>query len=90
MYPNQYRAMFVMNCQVRRNEVLKYAPKLSKRERRRKRAGGKKGEGGSSEGEEGEADESFHPVHCSECNTEVAMYDRDEVFHFFNVLASAA
>ena len=81
-----------MNCRVCRDEVLKYAPNLSKRERRRKRAGGREGEGGSSEGAqgEGEAEESFHPVHCSECNTEVAMYDKDEVFHFFNVLASAA
>ncbi|CAH1790692.1 unnamed protein product [Owenia fusiformis] len=37
-----------------------------------------------------EADDSdkVHPVTCSECNTEVGVYDSDEVYHFFNVLAS--
>ena len=33
--------------------------------------------------------ELYHPVRCSECNTEVAVFDKDEVFHFFNVLPSA-
>jgi len=31
----------------------------------------------------------FHPVACSECNTVVAALDSDEVYHFFNVLASS-
>ena len=33
-------------------------------------------------------EEVFHPVKCSVCNTEVGVYDEDEVYHFFNVLAS--
>lgn len=30
----------------------------------------------------------YHPVTCSNCNTRVAVYDSEEVFHFFNVIAS--
>ncbi|XP_060081768.1 E2F-associated phosphoprotein-like [Ylistrum balloti] len=34
------------------------------------------------------SNDMFHPVRCTECNTVVAVYDQDEVYHFFNVLAS--
>jgi hypothetical protein len=37
-----------------------------------------------------EDEECFHPVRCSVCNTEVGVYDKDEVYHFFNVLSSYA
>lgn len=38
-----------------------------------------------------EADnEIYHPVRCTECNTEVGVYDKDEIYHFFNILASRA
>lgn len=93
-YVNQYRAMFVLNCCILRDEVLKYIPKADKRSRRRKRRKGKeekdeteekKGEDISQETEP----EIYHPVHCGECNTEVAVFDKQEIFHFFNVLASA-
>jgi hypothetical protein len=30
----------------------------------------------------------YHPVRCTVCSTEVGVYDADEVYHFFNVLAS--
>ncbi|XP_013421403.1 E2F-associated phosphoprotein isoform X2 [Lingula anatina] len=33
-------------------------------------------------------DDVYYPVKCSECNTEVGVVDKDEIFHFFNVLAS--
>lgn len=97
-YGNQFRAMFVMNCRINRDEVLKHVPKVTKREKRKRKWKGKKkggggGGGGGSEdtgdNEEGEA-EDYHPVHCAECNTEIAVYDKGEVFHFFNVLASAS
>jgi len=29
----------------------------------------------------------YNPVRCSVCGTEVAVYDSDEVYHFFNVLS---
>ena len=85
--------MFVMNCRINREEVLRHVPRLTKRERQRKRwrRGGEGGSGGGSGVEEGEEGaEEFNPVHCAECNTEIAVFDNDEVFHFYNVLPSAA
>lgn len=32
--------------------------------------------------------EEYHPVKCEVCNTQVAVFDKDEIYHFFNVLAS--
>ena len=92
--------MFVVNCSILRDEVLKYFPKPDKRSRKRNKGKQKKqqttteGAAASSERttEEGEGEgtpELYHPVRCSECNTEVAVFDKDEVFHFFNVLPSA-
>lgn len=113
-YRTQYRAMFVLNCTVRREEVLRYRAlqerrrKTNRRNRRTKAQ--KKGQGG--EGAEAAAAEEevvqgggggggaeevlqggaeevvYHPVQCTECSTEVAVVDQEEVFHFFNILAS--
>ncbi|KAM6912168.1 E2F-associated phosphoprotein [Xenentodon cancila] len=90
-YHTQYRAMFVMNCTVKRDEALHYKSQLHGK--RRKRASGLKTEAPADEAAgrtpvEMEADEVYHPVHCSECFTEVAVFDKDEVYHFFNILAS--
>lgn len=85
-YASQFRAMFVLNCKIIRGEQLTYKPKPDKKARKRQRQRAEM-EGGGGEGS-GER-ELYHPVRCSHCNTEVAVYDRDEVFHFFNVLASA-
>ena len=85
-----------MNCRIQRDEVLKHIPKLSKKERQRRRRRKERRHGGEGEGGEGERreeeeeGEDYNPVHCAECNTEIAVYDKDEVFHFFNVLASAS
>ncbi|CAN0357774.1 unnamed protein product [Ectocarpus sp. 12 AP-2014] len=35
-----------------------------------------------------EEQEMFHPVSCGECDHRVGVYDVDEVFHFFGVVAS--
>ncbi|NXU49853.1 EAPP protein, partial [Turnix velox] len=82
-YKTQYRAMFVMNCVVNKEEILKYRKKLKKRNKKMKQ--GK--ETASTESNQ-EEEEVYHPVMCAECSTEVAVMDKDEVFHFFNVLAS--
>ncbi|KAF9432531.1 hypothetical protein BGZ76_010663 [Entomortierella beljakovae] len=29
---------------------------------------------------------AYHPVICEICNTKVAVYDQDEVYHFFNII----
>lgn len=75
--------MFVLNCKIIMDEVLRYRPKKDKKSRKRRRDKDPPGV------KEIESTEVYHPVRCSICNTEVAVYDVDEVFHFFSVLASA-
>ncbi|KFM63818.1 E2F-associated phosphoprotein, partial [Stegodyphus mimosarum] len=74
IYKTQYRAMFVINCRINFNETLKYANKKKKSRK-------------SSIDNVSQFD-IYNPVQCSVCNTEVAVYDKDELYHFFNVLAS--
>ncbi|XP_042670747.1 E2F-associated phosphoprotein [Centrocercus urophasianus] len=82
-YKTQYRAMFVMNCFVNKEEILKYRKKIKKRNKKRKHS-----EETTPVQSNQEEEEVYHPVLCTECSTEVAVMDKDEVFHFFNVLAS--
>ncbi|XP_066525626.1 E2F-associated phosphoprotein [Hoplias malabaricus] len=98
-YRTQYRAMFVMNCTVNKDEVLKYKSVKQKNQRRKKRRHGSmasstenetKTETGLIDSRLSGMDEEdiYHPVKCTECSTEVAVFDKDEVYHFFNILAS--
>ena len=85
--------MFVMNCTVRRDEVLRYKTQQELKPRKRKRRRGQKAETAQDETPEPtpagmDADEVYHPVQCTECSTEVAVFDKEEVYHFFNILAS--
>ena len=79
IYPGQFRAMFVLNCKIIKDEVLKYKPKPNRKKRKGKTI---------KQEEDPASDEYYKPVHCNICNTEVAVYDTDQVFHFFNVLPS--
>jgi len=87
-YKNQYRAMFVMNCSVVKDEILRY------KEQRHKHRGKLKGklvpEAMETQQSTAQDSEIYHPVKCSECGTEVAVIDCDEVYHFFDVLTSYA
>ncbi|XP_077587064.1 E2F-associated phosphoprotein isoform X2 [Stigmatopora nigra] len=83
-YRTQYRAMFVMNCSVNKEEVLRYKKQVENAPRNRKRK--KDGVVTMPAGLDG--DEVYYPVHCSECSTEVAVMDKDDVYHFFNILSS--
>lgn len=89
-YRTQYRAMFVMNCTVKADEVLRYQTQSDRKQRNRKRRKVEttpdQAAGPTPAGMD--ADELYHPVCCSECSTEVAVFDKEEVYHFFNVLAS--
>uniref|UniRef100_A0A8D0C3I5 E2F associated phosphoprotein n=1 Tax=Salvator merianae TaxID=96440 RepID=A0A8D0C3I5_SALMN len=85
-YKTQYRAMFVMNCTVIKEEILKYKGPLTKKTKRQHKKIKQSSE--SIAGIEQQEEEIYHPVKCTECSTEVAVLDKDEVFHFFNVLAS--
>ncbi|XP_074146723.1 E2F-associated phosphoprotein [Sminthopsis crassicaudata] len=85
-YKTQYRAMFVMNCSVNREEVLRYKSSVNKK----RRWGHKKMKSDDEDNStvQPENVEVYHPVKCTECSTEVAVFDKNEIFHFFNVLAS--
>eukprot|EP00088_Acartia_fossae_P008206 TRINITY_DN1389_c0_g1_i6.p1 TRINITY_DN1389_c0_g1~~TRINITY_DN1389_c0_g1_i6.p1 ORF type:complete len:327 (-),score=83.72 TRINITY_DN1389_c0_g1_i6:507-1487(-) len=76
IYKTQYRAMFVMNCSVVTDEVMKVPVKTKSKKNKNK-----------NKVVTHPADE-FHPVRCDQCKTEIAMYDKDEIYHFFNVVAS--
>lgn len=92
LYKNQYRAMFVMNCNVDTSEVLKQPEVKSKNNKRQKKKKSQQNSDSTSSTSDNQTvnddSESVHPVKCTECNTVVAVYDKDEIFHFFNVLAS--
>lgn len=92
LYKNQYRAMFVMNCKVVEDEVLRYEPigKKRKKEKQGKFVQCNKTNDSLTSVNDGTSTERYHPVTCVECSSEVAVYDSDEVYHFFNVLASHA
>ncbi|KAH8550492.1 E2F-associated phosphoprotein [Umbelopsis sp. PMI_123] len=38
--------------------------------------------------ESGGGDDLYYPVNCDICKTHIAMFDREEVYHFFHVIAS--
>lgn len=86
-YRTQYRAMFVMNCTVNKEEVLKF-PEQSIKNRRRERKKMKTPSADAAVQMQSKDLDYYHPVKCNECSTEVAVYDKEEVYHFFNVLAS--
>ena len=89
--------MFVMNCKVVEDEVLRYEPP-QKRNSGKKRKKGQKGKLVHEMDKDSNlttiagaaSTDCYHPVTCMECSSEVAVYDTDEVYHFFNVLASHA
>ena len=77
-YKNQFRAMFVMHCRLENGEVLKYKKKKPKRKFRREEI----------DTNEGVEYDVYQPVKCGRCQTEVGVFDEDEVYHFYNVLPS--
>jgi len=72
IYSTQYRAMFVQNCSINFEQTLNCPLKSQKKGKNKITT----------------SQDVFHPVKCDICNTEVAVYDKDEVYHFFNVLSS--
>ena len=83
--------MFVMNCVVRTEQVLRFpiaAEPLSKKKAKQRQRQQHNAEEESQPTTTASAEELFNPVICSECKTEVGVYDENEIYHFFNVLAS--
>ncbi|XP_061368641.1 uncharacterized protein LOC133311595 [Gastrolobium bilobum] len=79
-YLTHYRAIFVVNCKIENDQVLR---QNISRSGKRKRTGRLDGSDAHSNNIE-----TFKQVCCSVCSTEVGVIDEDEVYHFFNVLPS--
>ncbi|KAJ3389936.1 hypothetical protein HDU92_000746 [Lobulomyces angularis] len=69
------QAMFVENCLIKEDEILKKKKTDNKKISIRTF-------------EDAEEFEIYKPVVCENCELEVAVYDKDEIYHFFNVLAA--
>ncbi|XP_074285574.1 uncharacterized protein LOC141611062 [Silene latifolia] len=80
IYVTQYRAMFVVNCEIKEKTV---AP-VGGQKRRKKR----KGRDSVVADEVSSESELVRQVCCSVCSTEVGVFDKDEVYHFYDVLPS--
>jgi hypothetical protein len=74
----QYRAMFVMNCTINLEEQLRFPCN-------QKKAKWKKGK---KQAETEDTQELFNSVKCVKCSTQVGVFDKEEIYHFFNVVAS--
>jgi len=91
-YKTQYRAMFVTNCRTEYSQKLLYRNKEEirkqfKRSKKKQRTSAR-ASNAKEEEENNSPSDLYYPVHCSTCNTQVALYDTEEVYHFFSVLAS--
>ena len=76
--------MFVMNCAEDSTQTLTFPVPKNKSGKNKSKNNGSAQQFNN----EDHPDEVFHPVKCNQCSTEVAVYDSEEVYHFFNVLAS--
>eukprot|EP00245_Coleochaete_scutata_P011574 TRINITY_DN4316_c0_g1_i7.p1 TRINITY_DN4316_c0_g1~~TRINITY_DN4316_c0_g1_i7.p1 ORF type:complete len:184 (-),score=27.37 TRINITY_DN4316_c0_g1_i7:98-571(-) len=83
-YTTQYRAMFVQSCRISEDQILRQQPRQKKR-KQLSDAAARENQPASQRG-----GEVFRPVFCEHCGTEVAVMDEDEVYHFFNAVASCA
>lgn len=79
IYKTQYRAMFGFNCTVDFSKKLEPKRGVSKS----RGVVRKRGDNRTQDDER-----NFFETRCSICNTQVAVYDDHEVYHFFNVLSS--
>ena len=95
IYKTQYRAMLVINCRIDYTKKLLYRDKEQrknqfKRSKKHRNPQAIDAEASTQGQDQTTAAESdlYYPVHCCTCNTQVALYDIDQVYHFFSVLAS--
>eukprot|EP00039_Didymoeca_costata_P029639 m.25639 g.25639 ORF g.25639 m.25639 type:complete len:266 (+) comp7725_c0_seq4:273-1070(+) len=86
LYETQFRAMFVVNCNIESGETLHYPePGKKKKNQRRYKKSNEKEQSWTNNN----PGETVNPVKCTECETVVAVYDSDEIYHFFNVISAA-
>ncbi|TYZ67269.1 hypothetical protein PybrP1_001476, partial [[Pythium] brassicae (nom. inval.)] len=88
-----YRASAAVNCRVKKDEILTYASgaatasSLPFHKRLNVAAAARAAASGASLSLLSSANE-FYPVVCSDCGTTVGVLDRQQHYHFFNVLPS--
>lgn len=93
-YENQFRAMFVRNCRIVDDEILKVAPQENRKTKKATRKRGKRRDiegqevAFGNEQEKPAVEEFYKSVCCTECGTQVAVLDVDEVYHFFAAIPS--
>lgn len=90
--------MFVQNCApdfgqelaVPHSQDVKQGGQRRRRKKNKGMTETEKSDGISCESTKGAAsvNTKYYGVKCDVCRTQVAVYDQDEVYHFFNVLAS--
>lgn len=83
--------MFVSNCTIIAEQTLRYSDKKQNRRGKKKKRNGQvditeKEDDNANSAIFGEDSEIYHPVQCAICYTDVAVYDKDEVYHFFHVI----
>ncbi|CAK9302710.1 unnamed protein product [Gordionus sp. m RMFG-2023] len=94
MYKTQYRAMFVLNCEIDESKNIYYPVKLSSQNNKDIKRLRKNVEEATNISTAINADvtsidqDVYKCVLCSICKTEVGVYDLDEIYHFHNVLSS--
>lgn len=104
VYKTQYRSMFVMNCTVDAGNPLQEEARSSQEGNKEQKEQKEKEDEQEEEMEGKTRKDSrknarnkkkkkkdtqvYLNVRCSICQTQVAMYDEEQVYHFFNVLAS--
>jgi hypothetical protein len=92
---NQYRAMFVFNCTIDENRIAHLSKSNSQKSLKQKKKNNNKRfkidehNPINNEEEQESNEEILRPVLCSECGTELGVYEpNEELYHFANVLAS--
>jgi hypothetical protein len=84
--------MFVFNCKINFDEQLKYPKNELDKKKFKKSKLNKVIDSVADikiDGDDDEQFDLFKPVECINCNTEIGVYDeKEELYHFFNVLAS--
>ncbi|RLN53118.1 hypothetical protein BBJ29_005642 [Phytophthora kernoviae] len=97
-FMNQYRATAAINCRVKKEEILTYTtgesssvPASLPFHKRRNLATSASNKTTTTTGQQIAGllqQNEFYPVACSDCGTMVGVFDRDQQYHFFNVLPS--
>jgi hypothetical protein len=86
--------MFVFNCTIDENRIAPISKSNSQKSSKQKKKNNKRFKTDehnptNNEEEQESNDEILRPVLCSECGTELGVYEsKEELYHFANVLAS--